>query len=387
VAAYDCRYGTMDVFDDDDLISIALRTYGEWAQLEIDVISNWIPPGAYVLDIGAYIGTHTLAFADLVGANGKVLAFEPNPRPLKLLKSNVERSQKATISVMGIALGEERRFDDLHLNNSTNVASTHLRGDSYSEPVSSVEILPLDALELERVDFIKADVEGYEANVLKGGELTIQQFRPVIFLELNSVDAGAGHLQWAKSHDYTVLGVITEAFNSKNFKGEVRNIFGDAKECGLILIPNDRNQIHRKVESVTLINTVDDLVLLLLHKPQYPSEVLSECAAAETLDTNYPSPRLVKSDREIARWRSEVERLEHTKQVLLEQIETLRTSVVKIDEELGELKLKNAFLSRSLAVVEVERNALLTSRSWKVTKPFRAIGKVVRCVFSDGKRA
>jgi len=58
-----CRYGMMSFFKTDNTISRSLKEYGEWAQAEIDFLLYFIGSRDTVLDIGAFIGTHVLAFA------------------------------------------------------------------------------------------------------------------------------------------------------------------------------------------------------------------------------------------------------------------------------------------------------------------------------------
>ena|SRR5437868_1400172 len=84
------RYGQMAVFaNDTGAVSRSLLTYGEWAENELSFLGTLILPGATVLDVGAYIGTHTLAFSKLVGSEGRVVAIEPQPKTFELLTKNV----------------------------------------------------------------------------------------------------------------------------------------------------------------------------------------------------------------------------------------------------------------------------------------------------------
>lgn len=58
----DTRYGKFNVIDNDTVISHSVRVYGEWAQKEIDFLAHFIKPGYFVIDAGAFIGTHSVAF-------------------------------------------------------------------------------------------------------------------------------------------------------------------------------------------------------------------------------------------------------------------------------------------------------------------------------------
>jgi hypothetical protein len=71
--AVDGRYGFIAFFrTDSGAIGQSLGLYGEWAEQELSFIRRFVEPGATVLDVGAYIGTHTLAFAQYVGQTGAV---------------------------------------------------------------------------------------------------------------------------------------------------------------------------------------------------------------------------------------------------------------------------------------------------------------------------
>lgn len=70
-------------------ITQSLRRYGEWAENEINFLRPFIKDGDTVIDVGAYIGTHTLAFSSLVGDAGKVHSLEAQPASFVVLRHNV----------------------------------------------------------------------------------------------------------------------------------------------------------------------------------------------------------------------------------------------------------------------------------------------------------
>lgn len=85
------RYGPMTVPKEDAVIGRALALYGEWAQSEIDLIARFLKEGDTVLDVGACVGTHSLAFDNFVGTTGKVIAFEASPTNFALLSQNCKK--------------------------------------------------------------------------------------------------------------------------------------------------------------------------------------------------------------------------------------------------------------------------------------------------------
>ena len=73
----ECRNGTMLVLANDAVIGRSLTTYGEWAEHELAHLRPHVPDGGTVVDVGANVGTHTLAFAKWAG-EGRVSLLRPN---------------------------------------------------------------------------------------------------------------------------------------------------------------------------------------------------------------------------------------------------------------------------------------------------------------------
>ena len=87
----DSRYGQLTIFaNDTGAVSQSLTKYGEWAENELSFLHAMIDEGATIVDVGAYIGTHALAFSRFVGPSGRVIAIEPQTRTFEVLKRNIE---------------------------------------------------------------------------------------------------------------------------------------------------------------------------------------------------------------------------------------------------------------------------------------------------------
>ena len=103
----------MAFFRNDPVIGRALREYGEWAQIEIDLLLTLIDAGSVVLDLGAYIGTHTLAFATKTFPyQGRVHGFEPIPDHFSVLQRNVQANGADTITLHNAGLSVHRRRNE-----------------------------------------------------------------------------------------------------------------------------------------------------------------------------------------------------------------------------------------------------------------------------------
>ena len=121
--------------------------YGEWAQAEVDFLLGLITPGDTVLDVGAYIGTHTLAFAKQVGVGGEVYAFEPQPLSFEVLKRNIGQNVLNNVRLLNVALSDDprraqiRRIDP---RDSSNFAETTIfQADAPTSDAATGHILSL----------------------------------------------------------------------------------------------------------------------------------------------------------------------------------------------------------------------------------------------------
>jgi FkbM family methyltransferase len=149
--------------------------------------------GFVAVDVGANVGWHTLLMAQLVGDQGRVIAFEPNPSVRERLQFHISLNRFRQVEVLPYALANQAgcvRFNAPPVDDPTC-------GDGclLPEPAAQtahgidVESLPFDSLRerlhLERLDLIKIDVEGFEWPALCGCEQAIATFRPHIAFEFD----------------------------------------------------------------------------------------------------------------------------------------------------------------------------------------------------------
>lgn len=164
-----------------------------WYEPEtVQILSGLLRPGMVVLDVGASIGQYTLLAAGIVGAGGKVHSFEPDPVTYQWLSGNVKRNNLTNVTTNQLALGGEPGSLQLYIGSPENIGTTSLRPQyNHSGRSVSVEVLPLDTyLEragIERVDFIKIDVEGAESMVFKGATKLLAK-RPTIIIEFEETN-------------------------------------------------------------------------------------------------------------------------------------------------------------------------------------------------------
>jgi FkbM family methyltransferase len=303
------RYGKMSIIDADNVISRALALYGEWAMDEINLLAQLITPSMCVLDVGAFIGSHTLAFSKLVGRDGKVYSFEPRKEIYDILSKNLSINDLHNVTPLNIGLAEKEQFLNLRsldINQAINFGGLALdaNDNSQSSNTYQVSVSTIDGLNTEKIDMIKLDVEGMERRVLDGAIKTILRDRPIIFCECNSLNSGSEVLEFCQTTNYRTYGFLASAYNPNNFNSIKENIFGAANELALLLIPREKTaEIQGKITSAKLLPiwSPEDLVLPLLHKPQYPYEVLAKTSSYPLLGIDFPSPVLAERDAQIDR--------------------------------------------------------------------------------------
>jgi len=162
-----------------DVIKNFLRSGRVWDPHILDKIYQYVKPGTVVLDIGAHIGTFTIAMAKIVGKNGTVYAFEPQKKIFRELNQNCALNDVRNVVCHRIALGDQQQIIEMDKTFSENEGSTNIGhgGDV-------VEMRTIDSFHFKNVSFIKMDVERTEEQVLDGMVNTLQNNRPVIVIEL-----------------------------------------------------------------------------------------------------------------------------------------------------------------------------------------------------------
>lgn len=164
----------------DDFISSHLHKGEVWEPHMHRLFEKYISPEDVVLDIGANIGTHSVKMAKLAK---NLLAFEPLRQSYTLLKENLRLNGCTNAIAYEYALSDSAYTTEYKLVEGTNIGGSTLLDDHLAPTTESIDVITLDSLSLNQVDFIKMDVEGYEAKVIIGAVETIKRHKPSIVLE------------------------------------------------------------------------------------------------------------------------------------------------------------------------------------------------------------
>ena len=129
--------------------------------------------------------------AQRVGVGGRVLSFEPHPENFRRLEHNLSLNDLPRVSAFHLGLGEAPgqasmlSVDEFNLGMHRIVP--HRSGGA--QPADTIELTTLDSVcerhGLDRLDWVKIDVEGYELKVLRGGLRALEELRPRLFVEVD----------------------------------------------------------------------------------------------------------------------------------------------------------------------------------------------------------
>ncbi len=181
----------------DDYVGRAAFYVGDLDRKITWVCGQIARPGDTVLDIGANIGLVSLWLSRLVGEQGQVHAFEPNPRLQAMLSEMFAHNRLSNVRLHPVALGAQDGALELRIPKVNAGAASFVRNQDVSD--CEVIVAPIRTLsgivaeqDIRQIRLIKIDVEGFEAEVFKGGLDVLERIRPeAILFELNETITGS----------------------------------------------------------------------------------------------------------------------------------------------------------------------------------------------------
>lgn len=163
----------------------------DWFEDEIKFLRHLLQPGHKVIDIGANYGVYCLSMAQVVGAGGRVWAFEPASSTAKLLAAGIAANGFTQVVLDRSAVSSVCGTAQLSINqHSESNALTH--GEPSGNVSEAVPVVSLDHC-LERygwrdIEFLKIDAEGEEGNILAGGQRFFSELSPLVQYEIRAGD-------------------------------------------------------------------------------------------------------------------------------------------------------------------------------------------------------
>ncbi len=242
-----CLYNKNDIY-----IGKSLKYYGEFSQLEAEVFKQICKSNDTVIEVGANIGTHTQIFSKLVGNKGVVLAYEPQRIVFQTLCANMALNSITNVYTFQEALGNEEKYikvPDLNFKKQNNFGGVSLEKQLNGTPVKQSK---LDNLvnKINRLRFIKIDVEGMEIDVLKGAKNLISKFKPMIYVENDRQEKSKELIELIQSYGYELYWHLPPLFNPNNFKKNKKNIFGNIVSVNMLCVHNDNKFVIKGLKKV-----------------------------------------------------------------------------------------------------------------------------------------
>ena len=301
---------------------------GNYDNFLTNYIEKYDLTGKVVFDLGSFVGVNSMQFARMVGPNGKVCAFEPNPFNRDRLRLNVSENPEISdrIHVFPFAVSEVSGTTSfkLHRNVDAGVSSasfmdgahTTLQEDTLNSlgfTEVSVEVRTIDEF-VEHTGLaprcIKIDIEGSEHLALFGAIQTLEAHRPVVLLELHSIFCTVLVSNTLSSLGYTVELLHVEpdgrcfiGANAEAKAGAQEPAGGSAAVLETMRIEISRSR--KEAETASVINK----------------------ALATSLSAMNAENASLKSDLDIVR--NEVAVLKHEHAELKIQADSLRSSLLR----------------------------------------------------------
>ena len=187
-----CRVPGGEVLADlNDYIGRSAYFVGELDRKITWICKQIVREGDTVLDIGANIGMVTVLLSDLVGKNGHVHSFEPNPSLLDGLRQTVSRNKITNVTLHPVALGSKPGTLELMVPSHNKGAGSLVRYKGQENCAAiNVPVVTLDEIckneQISSIRLIKIDVEGFETEVFLGAQQLLSTIQPdAILFELN----------------------------------------------------------------------------------------------------------------------------------------------------------------------------------------------------------
>jgi FkbM family methyltransferase len=176
---------------------------------ELFFLEKIIKPGFTCIDIGANVGYYSVMLARYSGLDGKVFAVEPIPVFAEIWKKNLKRSGYKTPELFVCALGGEEKNVKMGVPQRDGVVHhgmTKIVGTANEKYIRFFDVqmqIPNKLFsEIENIDFIKCDVEGYESEVFSNMNELIEKHKPLVQSELSGQENRKKVIDLFEKHGY-----------------------------------------------------------------------------------------------------------------------------------------------------------------------------------------
>jgi FkbM family methyltransferase len=229
---------------------------------EKEALLSLVQKGDIVLDVGANEGYLTQLFSNICGSKGKVHAFEPVLKTYKILNQRITLTFCKNVILNNTALGN--KIDEIKIfipdNDSAQASLKQHQQGSWINRNIKAEICNIITLDhyaeqkgIEKINFLKIDVEGAEFFVLEGGQNIIQSSNPVLYFEICSMWLGEFGvtpyqiIQKVKSYGYDMFyGIWNGIYLFENVEADVEALLTKTSSFNIICGKRSKHQTRFK---------------------------------------------------------------------------------------------------------------------------------------------
>jgi FkbM family methyltransferase len=172
-------------------------------------LSARLQPGSVVYDVGAHIGVVSMFASELVGSAGTIFAFEADPENAERIKTHAQRNNLSQIQVFSCVVWSsdgQLSFERASAKSSRNQGRVAAMSAGTKQDIIVVEGISLDSFANGHLapTLIKIDVEGAEAEVLRGCDQIVARSRPTVICEVHHRQAEELVRAWLAQRGYSL---------------------------------------------------------------------------------------------------------------------------------------------------------------------------------------
>ena len=204
------------------------------------LLHRLLKPGAVFYDVGAHLGYFALPAARLVGATGKVVAFDPDPENAARIRRNAEYNQLSNVLEVIEAALWSQGMKEITYRRGTPRSQGGVSQDGQEPVLARAERITVACTSLDEIvqrtqrppDLLKIDVEGGEPKVVGGGERLFAIHRPALICEIHRAREDRWFREWLQANSYHGFWAAPEG----------------SYPCRLVTIPQER--VHQELIAI-----------------------------------------------------------------------------------------------------------------------------------------
>lgn len=213
-------------------VSCMMQWYVFWdfKEKQRDRLYSLVKNGDVVLDVGTNVGETLLNFAKLVGSGGFVYGFEPDEKNFSNVEKNIGLNDFANLHVFNLGVSDQKATVKLYRVDPHNLGMNRILSEDEArrfDDYTTIETETLDNViaenNINHVDVVKIDIEGYEMHALRGAEKMLERFHPHLFIEvgysrlIKNGTSPTEMISYLQQFGYRVYHADTDEIIDKNY--------------------------------------------------------------------------------------------------------------------------------------------------------------------------